>query len=351
MEEASEPRIADYLNKMILLEDRLGQKVGYKPLEPFCVPGTQLGDFLELQAAAKKIAEFVGLGNFTFVISKAKQKEKVAGQIELNYSGNDVFVEISSELIKFEDAVVATLAHEITHKYMQIHCVTASPGLANEYDNEVLTDITAVFLGLGKLMLNGAEEEKAHEEERFDGTHHITETQRCGYLSLQQLAFVYRLVCAMRGISNREVLSNLSQQAESAVLWCETNYGHYFRKEYGADKFTNNILNRTTEKTQKAVKELDSAEELLRLIQEICVDKAEIPLQANRDRILAMQNELRPFKPEDIYDPALRYLKSIQLKERSEQILSEIHTLSLATSKTSNNLKKVWKKVKKLKFQ
>ncbi len=346
-----EPYIADYLNKIILLEERLGAKVGYKPLEPFWVPGTQLGDILKIQGVAKEIANFVGLCGLTFVVSITKQKANVAGKVELNYSGNNVFVEISEDLRMFEDAIVATLAHEITHKYMQINGISAGTGLAHEYENEVLTDITAVFLGLGKFMLNGTHEEKIHRKEKFDGTHYITETRKCGYLSRQQLAFVYRLICEMRGLSKRDTLSNLSRPAKDAVLSCGDYFKDYFDKKLTSDNFINNILDDTIKEIHKTVSELDGAKNLLGFIQEACINKTHIFLQPKHNRIHALQNELESFKQKDIYDPCLKYLNSIQLKERTREILSEKHELSLELSRVIRKLKKVQRRVKKLKYQ
>ena len=47
----------DYVQKVFILEQAIGHKVNYRILEPFHVSNTIVG----IQAAAKKIAEFVSL--------------------------------------------------------------------------------------------------------------------------------------------------------------------------------------------------------------------------------------------------------------------------------------------------
>lgn len=346
----TEPLVADYLRKITMLEKQIGDKVGYKQLKPFWVPGTHFGDVIRLQGAARKIAEHVGLDNFTFVISIAKQKENVAGHIELNYSGNDVFIEMSHEMVNFEDGVVATLAHEIAHKYMQIHSITTGVGLAHKFENEVLTDITAVFLGLGKFMLNGAEEEKTHQEEKFDGTNYITRTQKCGYLSRWQLAFVYRLICAMRGISRQDMLSDLSPAAKSAVTFCENDYREYFDSKFQTDDFREQALAIATKDIEKARAELCRANERLEIVQEACVDRVKAVLQVKHDRITSLKNDLESLTHDEIYDPCLRFLNSIHLEKRARQIQSEARQQNVGISKLSNRLKKLNTKIQKFKL-
>ena len=342
--------IGDYISKIIMLEKKIGVKVGYKSLEPFWVPGTHFDDILKLQGAAKEIADFIGLGGMTFVVSITKQKANVAGNVELNYSGNNVFIEISDDMRNFEDAVIATLAHEITHKYMQINGIFAGTGLAHEYENEVLTDITSVFLGLGKFMLNGAEEEKTRQEVKVNGTHYITETRRCGYLTRQQLAFVYRLVCAMRGISKQDILSNLSPTAKNAVLFCDREYPDYFEAKFRTDNFRDEVVTTTMEDIEKAESELNLANELLGFIQNSYLQRMKVFLQEKRDKIIALKNDLESLRKSDIYDPCLKYLNSIQLKERATQIGSEAKQQNLDTKKTIKRLEKFKTKIKKQKY-
>jgi hypothetical protein len=158
--------------------------------------------------------------------------------------------------MEHEASTLATLAHEISHKYQEIYGISWGTGLSDEYHNEVLTDITAVFLGLGKLLLNGCEHSTATQTPIFkDGnryTQTTTHTHKCGYLTRKQLVFVYRLVCAMRGISPVTFTSNLSGEARAALSSCEREFDSYFLDSYrDAD-----ASDRETAKLQTAVRKL-----------------------------------------------------------------------------------------------
>ena len=221
--------IEDYIQKIILLEKQVGTKINYQMLEPFSLDST---DIIDIQTAGKKIAEFIGLHGFTFIVATAKQKKKVGGHIELNYGEKEVFVEISDGILKFSNAVLATLVHEISHKYSHLNGISCGTGPVHEYENEVLTDITAVFLGLGKLMLNGCECQNVHQEQISGGINTITDTLKSGYLDRSQLAFVYRLICAMRKIPSKVYDRGLTLDSIQALKECNLHYGDYFNDRF-----------------------------------------------------------------------------------------------------------------------
>jgi hypothetical protein len=67
----------DYLSKIIMLEKKIGAKTSYNILEPFPINSR---DILSIQNAGKRIANFIGLEDKTFIIATAKQKENVGGR-------------------------------------------------------------------------------------------------------------------------------------------------------------------------------------------------------------------------------------------------------------------------------
>ena len=141
-------RVEAFVDKLALLEQKTGAMVHYAIMDPLpdFIPGC-----LAMQAAAKQIAEFVGLHGFTFIVATTKQKDKVGGHIDLSTSGQEVFIEIDSEILEFPAVAATVLGHEICHKWLQAHGIRSSYAM----DHEMLTDISCVFLGLGKIMLNG----------------------------------------------------------------------------------------------------------------------------------------------------------------------------------------------------
>lgn len=107
--------VKNFVEKLILLEQKTRVTVLYRLMAPFTTP---FYDHLSIQKAAKQIADFIGLTGFTFIVAVAKQKEKVGGHIDLATNGKEVFIEVDEDTMKFPDAVGATLCHETCHKWL-----------------------------------------------------------------------------------------------------------------------------------------------------------------------------------------------------------------------------------------
>jgi hypothetical protein len=220
-----------FLSLVKLIEKAVGQKTGYSMLDPFPCKTLEAGRpaIVTIQNAGRIISRHIGLADYIFVISITAQKQDTGGHIELDHNGSDVFVELSPSLCQYKDAVLATLSHELSHKFLHLH------GIRNgtvQIEQEFLTDVTAVYLGMGKIMLNGCECHSTLQSTQGDRTITQTHTLKTGYISRECFAFVYRLVCAMRGINSTDFLSGLSIEAIDAVRKCERDYGDWFRPEY-----------------------------------------------------------------------------------------------------------------------
>jgi len=208
-----ESRIARYLSKIEVLESVLGAATSYRVLEPFAWKRNydEAGLVLDIQLAGRRISDFLNLGDLAFVVSFCKQSDGIAGHIELAPSQRDVFVEIDPALIGHPDTVLATLSHEIAHKVLHNRGIR----LPDESENELLTDIAGVYLGLGKLMLNGCESAVTRHD-RATNTETVS-TYKCGYIDRADLAFVYLVVSFMRGLPPTAYETNLSPDALSVV--------------------------------------------------------------------------------------------------------------------------------------
>jgi hypothetical protein len=215
-----------------LLEEAVGEKTSYALLDPFPCKTLEYGKpaVIAIQQAGKTIAQHLGLGDYMFVIAVTAQKPDIAAHIELDHSGRDVYVELNREICACRDAVLATLCHELSHKFLHRHGIRNGTTVLEQ---EFLTDVTAVYLGLGKIMLNGCEcrntRQVAHDGQTGTETTSIT----TGYLSRSCFAFVYRLVCAMRGIPHEIFLRGLSSEATEAVHAAESAHSDWFNAEFG----------------------------------------------------------------------------------------------------------------------
>ncbi|MDD3633193.1 MAG: hypothetical protein PHW38_05335 [Candidatus Cloacimonetes bacterium] len=321
----SELFIEDYLNKIILLEKRIGAKTTYQILEPFYVDTKNI---ISIQKTATKIAHFIGLNNLTFVVSKSTLRPDIGGQIELD-NENLVLIKISDNIVESADAVLATLSHEITHKYMQIHAISCGTGPLSEYENEILTDITTIFLGFGKLLLNGCEVIKKKIKLELYNSVIFEETIKVGYLDRKQIAFVYRLICAMRKISNNDMLSGLSSEALSAISDCYCYELDYFNPEFHNNHFRNELTEPLMNDIKTMQDELNQINRHLEFIRNDYINKTETFLKSKLQNIRTFSNELNSFNQNDTYDPCLIYLNIIKNKRKIEQIKKRLsHEIS-----------------------
>ena len=106
------------------------------------------------------------------------------------------------------------MAHEICHKVLYINGVYYPN---NAIENELLTDLATVYVGFGKLSLNGCYHRKEEKTQKYQNGDLVTITKThvhtIGYLSLRQFAVAYNYVCSCYGITNTEKRSDLGEYA------------------------------------------------------------------------------------------------------------------------------------------
>ena len=137
------------LSYMRDLEDKLPKRK-YSDFDPSTISSINNDD--ELNAAARKMMDFVNLEKYVPQCTFCKTKENVGG---FTFQRNDYIVPISvSEHYKGNKAaVLAILAHEICHKVIYINGLRFDG--AFDFMNEIFTDICTIHVGFGILILNG----------------------------------------------------------------------------------------------------------------------------------------------------------------------------------------------------
>jgi hypothetical protein len=331
----SMPFVKSYLDKLIFLESAVGHKTTYQTLDPFHLVPI---DSLQIQRAAKRIAQFVGLPDLVFIVALSGQKEHVAAHIRLEHHQEEVLIEVSPDIAASNDALLATLAHEITHKYLHVNNLHVGRSPLVAYENEVFTDIASVFLGLGKLMLNGCETQDKCSEFTAEGMREYAQTSRIGYLDRAQLAFVYLLVCAMRHIPRERLEQGLTPKALEAVRNCEQDYSCYFNRsyhEYGAKDLQVKSLREKIYDTQRVLIGLEKAIECLN---SMCISPAESFLEQVHQRLAQMataaENVSSAYEP----DPAMRFLQAMQLDKTIHRLDAELKDHSINVEQYSSGL-------------
>jgi hypothetical protein len=144
--------------------------------------------------AVNRLAAHVGLTGTRFIVGIGPLPPARAGTVELGASGDDVFIEVSPVAATFGPSFIAVLAHEVIHKVLFERGIRHERADTASY--EVLTDIAAVYLGFGKLLLNGYEYATTRHDPSTRTIH--KRSIRFGYVSAEAVAFTHVFICAMR---------------------------------------------------------------------------------------------------------------------------------------------------------
>ncbi len=101
-------------------------------------------------------------------------------------SKGQLTISLTFTLSKF--ALAATVVHELMH-YFLIYRKNIT--LPDNLDNEKITDLSAIVLGFGKIMLNG----KVINFEK-------QKINTLGYLSLEEIAYAFKKISALRNVND-----------------------------------------------------------------------------------------------------------------------------------------------------
>ena len=124
----------------------------------------------------------------------------IAGRIQVGGTSREI--QISSDYKEKSMEIGAILAHEISHDVLFSKNIT----LPDTYENEKLTDLAAVVLGLGKLSLNGMES--------------ITTgmMKKLCYLSFSDIVYAYVKVNSINKVPTPNYFTNLTFKASAQVI-------------------------------------------------------------------------------------------------------------------------------------
>lgn len=144
---------------------------------------TQIGNHLELTSNPSASYEW-GL----------KMEPEVAGRI--SWDNNWGHIQVPFFYVGKKYALGRILAHEMTHAFLASKHIA----LSDAHENEMLTDLGTVFLGLGKLLLNGLL--VAEHEYTKDG-------YLLGYISYDLFLYAYKKTNDHRSIAWDITVKNL----------------------------------------------------------------------------------------------------------------------------------------------
>ena len=192
-----------------ILDCRLGRSARYASLfepTPAFYAGLAEGDADALQSAAQAIAVWLGLGNCPAVSYEwgLFMAPTAAGDYRCAPVGRSA-IRVPIASAGFPLALGAILAHELSHEILARNAI--APASIDEL--ELLTDLTSIHQGLGKLVLNGtvAREVLPLGDWRFF----------LGYLAPDLKAFAFRLIAARCGLKEQDLLGNLCPEGVAVL--------------------------------------------------------------------------------------------------------------------------------------
>ncbi len=168
---------------------------------------------IRVQKIARDIAYHYQIG-ISAVVVTFRSNLPVPGRVELT-NARDFFIELHSQHKNDVRSTVAILAHEIAHIFLHI----AGVRFADTFQNEVLTDTAAIFLGCGPAILNAADR-TVTTSSSFSSVTTTTRTSHFGYISIDEMGYIQAKRDFLIGsVSGRHVRSGLPSSGYRRGAW------------------------------------------------------------------------------------------------------------------------------------
>ena len=301
------------------LEDHIGYKVKGNWLDPFSFNSK---DIIEIQKAGKKIAAFLSIESYKFIISRGHLDPKSAGRIELDGT-YEIWIEIQTD--STQEEILGILSHEITHKFMQLNFIGIGYDNPDVQSNELLTDITMIYIGLGKLVMNCVC--SALEEKYVNGQK--VPTKQMGYLKPDEYCMLYLLVCKMRRIPAVDYMRGLHPSAVREVVKYESAHLDAASLDnYGSGVYQAKTSDDMASQVREAQGLLARIEKQLIHLKVHGIKVIDQALTAAHKDIKKLQDRLNAFDKQDNLSPLQKYLETINIRPALTGKLENINKTS-----------------------
>ena len=199
---AADPVVRRILETLATLEKAAGVRAHYRVLEPPTVEST---DLQSLQTLARVLGDWIGLRNAMFEVTIIEH-DNPPSLFRIDPDHEVFAMELPAAALTAPDTALAAVTRQVARAYL-INSNIAASSVDPERSSGSLADVTAVFLGMGKLIMNASPQLPARRQSPASTT---AENEP---LPPDYLAFTHRLVCAMRGLDWAQHISGLNQTA------------------------------------------------------------------------------------------------------------------------------------------
>ncbi len=301
---AADPVARHILEILSTLEKAAGVRAHYRILDP---PPLTSTDLSTLQTVARVLGDWIGLRNAMFDVTVIEHNE-APRLVRIDPDHEEFAMELPAAALATADTALAALTRQVARAYL----ITSNIGGSSVDPSRTagsLADVTAIFLGMGKLILNApAAGAMIHPR----ATASLPEDKP---LSPEYLAFTHRLVSAMRGLDWNQHTSGMNTQALGYLRkwdpYRDTVFSQALRNVLTASASHRPLMD-AVEDNHLALARFD---QLQRVFQATVL----LPLQQeveNYHRMCREGVERLNAREQDTYDPCLLYLN--QLRRRMD---------------------------------
>lgn len=283
------------LENLAILERAAGVRSHYRFIDPPPLTGT---DLVSLQTAARVLGDCVGLRNSFFHIAS----ETLGSLPAVTHSRQDqeeFTIDMPQRAFTGIAPALATLARGVAQAYL-IKSNIGNSNVVMETSPGVVNDVTAHFLGLGKLLLNDGQPARPGQ------TQDLAQP-----LSMYYQAFTHRATCAMRGLDYSQHFDEMHHSAIEAVkawdIHRETIFSLGLRNVLASTATQKPVLD-GIEDNQVVLARFD---QLRRLLETALLTPLEGELTTYHLECRQALDRLHHAEPET-YDPCLVYLNQIR---------------------------------------
>lgn len=200
--------IHDIMALVAQFEEKLGKP--HSILEPF--------DFINLDNAVELLSKHLGIERYNYILKLSDEFDspKTSGTYKYNKTKpNDVIICVRSDLNNF--GILETLCHELTHHHMNVNGTRET---FKGVTDEVATDYMMIYLGLGKIALNGT-------KQCYNNSDHWL-----GYVDFTRMNIMYRLICKLGGVSDNESYTNLRPLVQAQLAYVDNTCSEITTVDY-----------------------------------------------------------------------------------------------------------------------
>jgi hypothetical protein len=300
---AADPVARHILDLLTILEKAAGVRAHYRILDS---PPLVSVEASSINTVARVLSDWIGLRNAIFNINIVDQ-DQPAQLVRMDPDQEEFSLELPASALASPECALAVLSRQVARAYL----VTSNIGGGSVDPMRTggsMADVTAIFLGMGKMLLNAPAAGVAAPQGRTGAVENQS-------LSPEYLAFTHRLVCSMRGLDWSQHTSGLSQSAVNLLRswdgYRDTVFSQALRNVLTASASHRPLMD-AVEDNHLALARFN---QLQRLFEATVLRPLEKELESYHQTCREGMERLAA-REQDTYDPCLLYLN--QLRRRMD---------------------------------